>query len=181
MKLIKYKEKRDFENTPEPEPKEHKSGTKLHFSVQRHQASHLHYDLRLEMDGVLKSWAIPKGPSMNANVKRLAMQTEDHPYDYMLFEGEIPKGNYGAGTVEVWDKGTYTEPEAEKGKAEKALLHGLHKGHIQLLFKGKKLKGVFDLIHIKNKDEDRDNSWLLTKRDDEFAVTDPYNAEDHLD
>ena len=120
MSLTLYKKKRDFKLTPEPKNRSDNSVSKLSFVVQRHKASHLHYDLRLEMNGVLKSWAVPKGPSMNPGDKRLAMMVEDHPYDYKDFEGIIPEGNYGAGIVEIWDKGSYSDIEnSEKKITEK--------------------------------------------------------------
>src|SRR5215831_6311969 len=108
MSLSLYKQKRSFDATPEPGPKVKSSKSGLKFVVQKHDATSLHYDFRLEMEGVLKSWAIPKGPSLNPEDKRLAMMVEDHPFDYRTFEGTIPAGNYGAGTVMVWDEGTYT-------------------------------------------------------------------------
>ena len=134
--------------------------------VQKHAASHLHYDFRLEMDGVLKSWAVPKGPSMNPDDKRLAMMVEDHPYSYKDFEGTIPAGNYGAGNVIVWDNGTYT-PDEPTENAEKTLLADLKKGHLSFILKGKKLKGEFSLIKLKGKQE---NAWLLIKKQDPYAT-----------
>src|SRR5437868_6730236 len=168
MSLIKYKKKRDFTKTKEPEGKEKSSRKELIFVVQKHDASHLHYDFRLEMEGVLKSWAIPKGPSMNPEDKRLAMMVEDHPYDYKDFEGSIPRGSYGAGNVIVWDNGTYTPPEPGDSieEDEKKLLAGLHKGDLKFILKGKKLKGEFALVNMR-KDE---KSWLLLKKKDKYAI-----------
>lgn len=168
MGLSKYREKRSEENTPEPfggKP----TGTELRFVVQKHDASHLHYDFRLEMDGVLKSWAVPKGPSMDPSVKRLAMMVEDHPYDYRNFEGIIPKGQYGGGTVIVWDEGTYEPAEGnlkDVSKQEKDLLHQLYSGKLKFKLNGKKLNGEFALVKAHGRG---DNGWLLMKLDDKYA------------
>lgn len=170
MSLTEYEKKRSFTDTPEPKGGKG-TGKSLRFVIQKHDASHLHYDFRLEMDGVLKSWAVPKGPSTDPEIKRLAMMVEDHPYDYRNFEGIIPKGQYGGGTVIVWDEGTYVpfEPEAEDLKAqEKQLLHQLHSGKLKFILSGKKLKGAFALIKAYGKGE---NSWLLMKLEDKYAKT----------
>jgi bifunctional non-homologous end joining protein LigD len=166
MSLRKYNEKRDFKKSPEPKGGK-PSGKELRFVVQKHAASHLHYDFRLEMEGVLKSWAVPKGPSMNPADKRLAMMVEDHPWDYRNFEGIIPSG-YGAGTVIVWDEGTYEPVEKKKTKqeAEKHLLHHLYQGTISFILHGKKLKGAFTLVKTSDRGE---NAWLLMKKDDKYA------------
>lgn len=169
MSLKKYKKIRDFSETPEPQGGKPNS-PQLIFVVQKHAASHLHYDFRLEMDGVLKSWAVPKGPSLNPKIKRLAMMVEDHPFNYNTFEGVIPSG-YGAGTVMVWDHGTYTINESgklQKNKMEKQLLRDLEKGKLHLVLNGSKLKGEFALIKTKTKGE---NAWLLFKIADEFVST----------
>lgn len=167
MGLTEYKKKRSFTRTPEPTGGKG-SKTKLQFVVQKHAASRLHYDFRLEMDGVLKSWAVPKGPSLNPAEKRLAMMVEDHPFDYRNFEGIIPEGNYGAGTVIIWDKGTYEFLGEAKGKAaqEKLLLQGLKAGSLKFRLHGEKLKGEFALIRTPRQ---ADNAWLLIKHRDEFA------------
>ncbi|MCF0054860.1 DNA ligase D [Dyadobacter sp. CY356] len=167
MTLVKYKEKRAFNKTPEPEGGKSKTAS-LRFVIQKHAASRLHYDFRLEMDGVLKSWAVPKGPSTDPSVKRLAMMVEDHPYDYKDFEGIIPDGNYGAGTVMVWDEGTYEPIEPTKGREnqEKKLLEELGSGSLKFILHGKKLEGEFALVKTKGM---ADNSWLLIKHRDEFA------------
>lgn len=168
MALEKYREKRSEDKTPEPfggKP----SGKELRFVIQKHDASHLHYDFRLEMEGVLKSWAVPKGPSMDPDIKRLAMMVEDHPYDYRTFEGIIPKGQYGGGTVIVWDEGTYipSDVEGDIKAYEKELRKDLEAGRLKFKLNGKKLKGEFALVKTKGRGE---NSWLLMKLEDEFAT-----------
>ncbi|WPO77871.1 DNA ligase D [Flavobacterium sp. KACC 22761] len=165
MSLSKYNQKRDFKQTREPKGKIGKSANELIFVVQKHAASHLHYDFRLEINGVLKSWAVPKGPSMDPEIKRLAMMVEDHPYSYKDFEGTIPEGNYGAGNVIVWDNGTFTSDE--KATDEKQMLADLKKGHISFVLKGKKLKGEFSLVKLHGKQE---NAWLLIKKQDKYAT-----------
>jgi len=176
MALKDYNKKRKFGETSEPKGKTKKSKDKLIFVIQRHAASRLHYDFRLEMDGVLKSWAVPKGPSLDPTDKRLAMEVEDHPYDYKDFEGNIPEGNYGAGQVEVWDSGTY-EPldDTSKLSDEKELLKELKAGSIKFILHGKKLKGEFALVKMKNAEN---NAWLLIKHKDQFAEEN-YDAEEN--
>lgn len=159
MDLNKYNSKRDFTSTTEPKGEIEKSKKKLIFVVQEHAASQLHYDFRLEIDGVLKSWAIPKGPSMNPEEKRLAILVEDHPYAYKDFEGTIPQGNYGAGTVLVWDNGSYI---LDDKKAKESI----KKGHLDFVLYGKKLKGAFTLVRMKIKPK---NAWLLIKNKDQYA------------
>jgi bifunctional non-homologous end joining protein LigD len=174
MPLELYKKKRNFNETPEPEGTPKSSKSKLEFVIQRHKASHLHYDFRIELDGVLKSWAVPKGPSLNPKDKRLAMMVEDHPYDYKDFAGIIPSG-YGAGIVEIWDSGTYSDLENSDIKtAEKNVRAGLHAGNLKIRMFGKKLKGEFALVRLKAK---QDNTWLLIKHNDEGAVEGEYNSE----
>jgi len=168
MALVEYRKKRSFKKTPEPRGGK-PDNQLLRFVVQKHAASHLHYDFRLEMDNVLKSWAVPKGPSMDPSVKRLAMMVEDHPFDYRTFEGIIPQGNYGAGTVIVWDEGTYNSSEGEfpdKNAENKNLRHQLHMGKIIFVLHGKKLKGEFALIKATGREE---NAWLLMKLNDKYA------------
>ncbi len=164
MGLAEYKKKRRFNVTPEPGPKEKRSELGNIFVVQKHRATQLHYDFRLEADGVLKSWAVPKGPSMDPSVKRLAMQVEDHPTDYADFEGVIPEGEYGGGTVMVWDYGVYAPENVKK------VSDGLKKGDLKFVLLGKKLKGSFVLVRT------RDRQWLLIKHKDEY-VTDKEIAE----
>ena len=176
MGLELYNKKRNFKETPEPSGKTKKAVSKLIFVVQRHKASHLHYDFRLEMDGVLKSWAVPKGPSMNPQDKRLAMMVEDHPYSYRDFEGIIPEGNYGAGIVEVWDKGSLSDIEkSDTATAEKKLRAGLKAGNLKFTLNGKKLKGEFALVKLKS---DQKNTWLLIKHRDKYATDEIYNSEE---
>ena len=184
--LEEYKNKRDFRKTSEPQQNKksskQKKGSKndaLIFVIQRHDARNLHYDFRLEMEGVLKSWAVPKGPSLNTADKRLAIMVEDHPYDYHSFEGTIPKGNYGAGEVTIWDEGVY-EPlnKVESKDNETIILEGLKKGSLKIIMHGNKLKGEFALVKMKNAKEE--NAWLLIKHKDKYAVKENYNAEDHL-
>lgn len=168
MALDKYIQKRDASKTPEPFGGKSKESN-LRFVVQKHAASHLHYDFRLEMEGVLKSWAVPKGPSLDPEVKRLAMMVEDHPFDYRSFEGIIPQGEYGGGTVIVWDEGFYEPFESgakTKKEQEKELLHGLHSGKIKFVLKGSKLKGAFALVKAHGRGE---NGWLLMKLEDRYA------------
>lgn len=171
MDLQEYSRKRDFENTPEPEA-ETDFSNQFRFVVQRHRASRLHYDLRLELDGVLKSWAVPKGPSMEKKVKRLAVQTEDHPVRYLTFEGTIPKGNYGAGTMTIWDSGIFKPAETGKNNS---LINQWKKGSMKIIFEGKKLKGEFALVKTGPKE---DKNWLLIKKEDEFSTSESYDAED---
>lgn len=169
MGLKEYKKKRHFTKTPEPEGKVKKTARgKLRFVVQKHKASRLHYDFRLEMEGVLKSWAVPKGPSMNPEDKRLAMMVEDHPMSYRDFEGIIPEGNYGAGEVIVWDEGFYAPLADVKTKKEQeaVLREDLEKGSLKIVMAGEKLKGAFALFRFKGAG---DNSWLLMKEDDKYA------------
>lgn len=178
MALDKYIEKRDASKTPEPFGGKSQSKEQLRFVIQKHAASHLHYDFRLEMEGVLKSWAVPKGPSTDPDIKRLAMMVEDHPYDYRTFEGIIPQGEYGGGTVIVWDEGTY-EPLEKEGKTkkewDKQLLGQLHSGKVKFLLKGKKLKGEFALIKAHGRGE---NGWLLMKLDDKYASKEDITKKD---
>lgn len=175
MALTKYKEKRDFSATPEPAGKV-SDQNKFRFVVQRHEASRLHYDFRLELDGVLKSWAVPRGPSLNPADKRLAMMVEDHPVDYIDFKGTIPEGNYGAGTVQIWDSGTFTPVNEDHQIISPALaMKALNNGELKFAVKGSRLNGEFVLVQLKR--AAKSNSWLLIKHRDEFAA-DSYNSED---
>jgi len=160
-KLKEYRVKRDFKRTKEPPAEVALPSKKPMFVIQKHDASHLHYDLRLEIEGVLKSWAVPKGPSLDPEVKHLAVPTEDHPMAYGGFEGTIPEGEYGAGTVMVWDTGTYRNIKEDKEKPE-TMAEAFDKGRIEVYLEGKKLKGLYALIKTAR-------GWLLFKMKDEFA------------
>lgn len=177
MALSVYRKKRNFRVTPEPKSGKSSEQNQLIFVVQRHKASRLHYDFRLEMDGVLKSWAVPKGPSLNPADKRLAMMVEDHPFGYKDFAGVIPEGNYGAGIVEIWDHGTVSDLENnDRIKTEKNLKAGLKAGNLKFVLKGRKLRGEFALVRLRNAGE---NAWLLIKHRDKYAVDEDYNSEIH--
>jgi len=160
--LKKYREMRDFGRTPEPSGGKPTKNKLPMFVIQKHHASHLHYDFRLEMEGVLKSWAVPKGPSYDPTVKRLAMMTEDHPYDYGSFEGVIPEGNYGAGNVIIWDTGTYELTEPDDG------VQGIKQGKLAFKMFGKKMFGEWALVKIKGRSP-KGNEWLLLKHRDAYA------------
>src|SRR5262249_44785901 len=161
-RLAEYEAKRSFDATPEPAPAEMRAaGGPLLFVVQQHSARRMHYDFRLECDGVLKSWAVPKGPSLDRNEKRLAVLTEDHPYDYASFEGVIPPKQYGAGEVIVWDCGVYSPDEGgtwfhDRVRAEQEVRDGLANGKLSFLLRGEKLKGSFALVRTKE-----EKTWLL--------------------
>ena len=165
--LAEYNAKRDFTRTAEPAGRVPKArGRALHFVIQKHAASHLHYDFRLELDGVMKSWAVPKGPSLDPTVRRLAMEVEDHPISYNTFEGTIPKGEYGGGTVMLWDRGTY---DAEDGGGAESLRRGYEKGELRFQMHGKRLRGGFVLARLRRPGRPQ---WLLIKRRDEHADPD---------
>lgn len=160
-KLKSYRSKRQFGITPEPSGTQVKKSKNPIFVVQKHDASHLHYDVRLEINGVLKSWAVPKGPPRKIGEKRLAIETEDHPYEYASFEGIIPEGNYGAGTVEIWDTGTFYNIKEKQGTAV-PLDECFEQGSIEVYFNGKKLKGPYALIRTKLGTETK-HEWLMLK------------------
>jgi bifunctional non-homologous end joining protein LigD len=164
MGLREYERKRDFTLTPEPSGRGRKKKSparaKLSFVVQKHAATRLHYDFRLELGGVLLSWAVPKGPSLDPSDKRLAVHVEDHPLEYGGFEGTIPKGQYGGGSVIVWDRGTW-EPEKDP-------VEGMRRGKLEFTLHGKKLRGSWALVRLHGRNADEKN-WLLFKRSDEFA------------
>jgi bifunctional non-homologous end joining protein LigD len=166
-KLAEYRQKRDFTRTAEPRGTARKKAQALAYVIQKHAASHLHYDLRLELDGVMKSWAVPKGPNLDPAVKRLAMQVEDHPIEYNAFEGTIPKGEYGGGTVMIWDRGTYTYGGDADDPVE-GLRQGYAKGDLKIVLKGKRLKGSWVLVRTRRGDPKR-AQWLLIKHRDAAA------------
>lgn len=168
--LAEYRGKRDFEKTDEPAGKTVSAHAKraLRFVIQKHAASRLHFDFRLELDGVMKSWAVPKGPSYDPAVRRLAMEVEDHPIEYNTFEGTIPKGQYGGGTVMLWDRGTY---EAEAGGGADALREGYERGDLKFILHGKRLEGGWVLVRMRREDSGR-AQWLLIKHRDETANPD---------
>ena len=173
MALATYNKKRNFKATSEPKGKIVKKN-RFRFVVQRHDASRLHYDFRLELGGVLKSWAVPKGPSMNPADKRLAVMVEDHPVNYINFEGRIPKGNYGAGTVKVWDKGLFFPVNEDlEVITEREALKALDQGELKIFLKGEKLEGGFVLVQLKTSDK----NWLLIKHKDEYSVSKKYDSE----
>ena len=163
MPLEEYVAKRTFSNTPEPAPsKKAPDFAGNYFCVQRHDATRLHYDFRLEIDGVLKSWAVPKGPSLDPSIKHLAAHVEDHPVEYGDFEGTIPAGNYGAGSVMLWDRGTFEILGDVSGDAQIA------RGDLKFRLHGEKLNGEFALVHMKNRG--KGNEWLIIKKKDQFAA-----------
>ena len=179
--LAEYRRKRDFSRTAEPSGSEDaaarparaparaaRAARPLCFVIQKHAASHLHFDFRLELDGVMKSWAVPKGPSLDPAVKRLAMEVEDHPIDYNMFEGTIPQGEYGGGTVMVWDRGTYTYGGVEEVDPVEGLRRGYAKGDFKFELKGKRLTGSWVLVRTRRGDPKR-AQWLLIKHRDDAA------------
>jgi bifunctional non-homologous end joining protein LigD len=167
--LAEYRRKRDFTRTAEPKGKRPvaKRRRALSYVIQKHAATALHFDLRLELDGVMKSWAVPKGPSLDPRDKRLAMQVEDHPMEYNTFEGVIPKGEYGGGTVMLWDRGTYTYPEETDDPVQR-LRDGHEKGDFKFELRGKRLRGSWVLVRLRRGNPEKP-AWLLIKHRDEFA------------
>ena len=173
--LDDYKRKRDFSKTPEPTAKDAPAKGDLKFVIQKHSARRLHYDVRLELDGVLMSWAVPKGPSLNPADKRLAVHTEDHPIDYDLFEGMIPMGEYGGGPMIIWDRGTYSPDNdgktawGNRDEAQKRLREGMKKGKISIFLRGEKIQGSWTLFRLGNRPKDE---WIMLKHRDEFVNVD---------
>ena len=178
--LAEYRRKRDFRKTAEPSgDSQPKRSSHLRFVIQKHAASHLHFDLRLELDGVMKSWAVRKGPSTDPSVKRLAMQVEDHPIDYNTFEGTIPKGEYGGGTVMLWDRGTYA-PDESTGDDEPDVREMYKRGNLKITFFGERMRGSYALVRMKYSRDGQSSSkpqWLLIKHRDDFASTDDIIAD----
>jgi bifunctional non-homologous end joining protein LigD len=169
--LAEYRRKRDFSRTAEPAGGSEQERGTLAYIIQKHAASHLHFDLRLELDGVMKSWAVPKGPSLDPSVKRLAMQVEDHPIEYNSFEGTIPAGQYGGGTVMLWDRGTYAYGGDDVGDPIEGLRRGYAKGDFKFVLHGERLRGSWVLVRIR-RDEPGKAQWLLIKHRDAFADAD---------
>src|SRR3954469_21088236 len=174
--LREYRAKRDFQKTPEPAPGRDKAHKQPIFVIQEHHASHLHYDFRLEADGVLKSWAVPKEPSLDPRHKRLAVRVEDHPLDYAGFAGTIPEGQYGAGVVHIWDHGTYDNLLADKARPQ-TLSEGIEAGRIEFALHGGKLRGRFTLLRMRGRSSGGKENWLLIKGKDEFAQAGAADAE----
>jgi bifunctional non-homologous end joining protein LigD len=168
MPLEEYRAKRDFAQTPEPAPAAAEGHARPLFVVQEHHASHLHYDFRLEADGVLKSWAVPRGPSLDPAEKRLAVRVEDHPLGYASFEGTIPEGAYGAGEVKIWDRGTYDNLLAQEPRPQ-TVAEGIEAGRLEVALHGQRLEGEFTLVRMKGKGKGGKENWLLIKRNDAFA------------
>ncbi len=166
--LAEYRRKRDFSRTEEPAGGKARTSKKLAFVIQKHAARNLHYDLRLELDGVMKSWAVPKGPSLDPSVKRLAMQVEDHPIEYNTFEGTIPKGEYGGGSVMLWDRGTYGYGGSDDLDPIEGLRRGHAKGDFKFVLHGKRLRGSWVLVRTRRDPKGR-AQWLLIKHRDEYA------------
>ncbi len=176
MELKEYASKREFDKTPEPKPSARAQAGRLVFVIHKHAARALHYDLRLALEGVLKSWAVPKGPSLDPSLKRLAVMVEDHPLDYKDFEGVIPEGSYGAGSVIIWDRGFYHHPSTrDENESEKLLLEGLRKGNMKFVLEGEKLHGEFALVKT-GKDG---KSWLLLKKKDRYVAEADILKENH--
>jgi len=180
--LTEYRRKRDFHRTAEPEggATRRAKTKKLDFVIQKHAASRLHFDLRLELDGVMKSWAVPKGPSPDPSIKRLAMQVEDHPVEYNTFEGTIPEGEYGGGTVMLWDRGWY---EPEKGEGEEGVREGYKKGDLKVIFHGKRMKGSWVLVRTRGwggSSSGSKPSWLLIKHRDDHVEEGDALVERHV-
>jgi DNA ligase D-like protein (predicted 3'-phosphoesterase) len=166
-RLRTYREKRDFSRTPEPRGSRSGRAHRPRFVVQKHKATTLHYDFRLQVGSVMKSWSVPKGPSLDPKVKRLAIATEDHPLEYQTFEGVIPEGEYGAGTVIVWDRGTFRNITEHEGRPV-PLEQGLRNGHVAVWLNGKKLKGGFALTRLRRATQE---AWLLVKMQDAEAAS----------